>query len=219
MDRILLVEDNHSIVKTLKYSLEQNGYQVSVSFDCSEALKMINQSYDLIILDITLPDGNGYDLCKKVKETTDTPVLFLSAKDLEEDIVKGLELGAEDYITKPFGAKELLVRINKILTRRVKQKIIIANNIKLDTQKAQVFKDNEQVNLTAIEYKITHLLFTNLNRIITRETLTHLIWDVNEAYVNDNTLTVNIKRIREKLGSDIIKTVKGLGYMVESNEK
>ena len=206
-------------MKALKYTLEQNGYHVSVSSNYKEGLEMLEQTFDLIILDITLPDGNGYDLCKKIKEISNTPCLFLSAKDEEEDIVKGLELGAEDYITKPFGTKELLIRIDKILKRSIKQKIIMVNNIKVDLDKAKVFVDNQLINLTATEYKIIHLLFTNLNRIVTRETLTNLIWDAHDNYVNDNTLTVNIKRIREKLGNELIKTIKGLGYMVESNEK
>jgi len=219
MAKILLVEDNHSIVKALKYSLEMSGYDVSASLSYQESLIKIEEDYDLIILDIALPDGNGYDLCKKIKMTSNIPCLFLSAKDQEEDIVKGLELGAEDYITKPFGAKELLVRIDKIIKRQTKSKIVNINNIKLDLDKAQVFVQDKLINLTPLEYKIIHLLFTNLNRVITRETLMHLIWDVNDNFVNDNTLTVNIKRIREKLGNDSIKTVKGLGYMVETDEK
>ena len=218
MDRILLVEDSPSIVKALKYTLEQNGYNVSVSFTYNEALTMLDNSFDLIILDIALPDGSGYDLCEKIKEKTTTPCLFLSAKEEEEDIVRGLELGADDYITKPFGTKELLVRINKILKRSIKQKIITLNHIKIDLDKAKVYLNDEIINLTALEYRIINLLFTNLNRIITRETLMSIIWDDEGNYVNDNTLTVSIKRIRNKLGSDIIKTVKGIGYMVEKDE-
>lgn len=217
--KILLVEDNPSIVKGLKYSLETSGYQVTIAQNYQEALIQLKKHHDLIILDIGLPDGSGYDLCKEIKTSSNTPVLFLSAKDEEADVVKGLKLGAEDYITKPFGTKELLVRIDKILKRSIKQKIIMVNDIKLDLDKAEIFKDGKQVKLTALEYKIIQLLFSNLNRVITREMLTHHIWDAYDNYVNDNTLTVNIKRIREKLGNDVIKTVKGLGYMVEADEK
>ena len=169
----------------------------------------------MAILDITLPDGSGYEICKKIREENTMPCLFLSAKDDEEDIVRGLELGAEDYITKPFGVKELLVRINKILARESARKIICVDNIKLDLDKAQVFINDNLVNLTGVEYKIISILFTNLNRTITREKLIEIIWDIDGNFVNDNTLTVNIKRIREKLGSNVIKTVKGIGYIVE----
>jgi len=139
----------------------------------------------------------------------------LSAKNEEEDIVKGLELGAEDYITKPFGVKELLVRIDKILKRETKRKIIVVGDTKVDLDKTQVFVDDKLVNLTALEYKIIALLFANLNRTITREKLIEVIWDIDGNFVNDNTLTVSIKRIRQKIGADVIKTVKGIGYIVE----
>ena len=175
---------------------------------------MLEQVFDLAILDIALPDGNGYEICKKIRETNKIPCLFLSAKDEEEDIVKGLELGAEDYITKPFGVKELIVRIDKILKREKERKIIIVGNIKVDLDKAQVFIDDKIINISALEYKIISLLFTNLDRVITREKLLEIIWDIDGNFVNDNTLTVNIKRIREKLGDDVITTIKGIGYMV-----
>jgi len=211
----LLVEDNESILKGLKYSLEQNNYEVIIASNYTDALNLLNGSFDLIILDITLPDGNGYDLCEKINTTYKIPCLFLSAKDDEEDIIKGLELGAEDYITKPFGVKELLVRIDKILKREIAKKIIVVDDVTLNLDKAEVHINNKQIKLTALEYKIISLLFTNLNRIITREILLDNIWDSEGNFVNDNTLTVSIKRIREKLGKDIIKTIKGIGYMVE----
>ena len=219
MSKILLVEDNVSIVKGLKYSLEQNGYKVIVASTFNEGISLLDDTIDLAILDIALPDGNGYEICKKINESYKIPTIFLSAKDEEDDIVKGLELGADDYITKPFGVKELLVRIDKVLKRQIKKKIVIVGNTKVDLDKAQVFVNNELVGLSALEYKILSLLFTNLNHIITREKLLENIWDVDSNFVEDNTLTVSIKRIREKLNNDIIKTVKGMGYMVESDEK
>ena len=219
MRKILLVEDNASIVKGLKYSLEQNNYKVIVAFNYADGLKLLDDTIDLAILDITLPDGSGYEICKKIKESYKMPCLFLSAKDCEEDIVKGLELGAEDYITKPFGVKELLVRIDKILKREIKRKVIIVKDTKVDLDKAQVFVGEKLINFTAIEYKIIALLFSNLDRTITREVLIDMIWDVDGNFVNDNTLTVNIKRIREKLNNGVIKTVKGIGYMVAKDEK
>lgn len=219
MSKILLVEDNTSIVKGLQYSLEQKGYKVIAAFNYNDGLKSLDDTLDLIILDISLPDGNGYDLYRKIKESYKVPCLFLSAKDEEDDIVKGLELGAEDYITKPFGVKELLVRIDKILKREVKRKIVVVNNTKVDLDKAQVFVNDKLINLTETEYKIISILFTNINRIVTREKLLEMIWDIDGNFVNDNTLTVNIKRIREKLDNDEIKTIKGIGYMVEADEK
>ena len=218
MSKILIVEDNATIVKGLRYSLEQKGYKVITAFNFNDGIKLLNETIDLAILDISLPDGNGYELCKKINETVKIPTIFLSAKDEEDDIVKGLELGADDYITKPFGVKELIARIDKILKRQVNKNYIIIGNTKVDLDKSQVLVDNTLVNLTAIEYKIINILFTNLNHVVTREKLLEMIWDIDANFVNDNTLTVNIKRIREKLNNNVIKTVKGIGYMVESNE-
>ena len=219
MSKILLVEDNTSIVKGLKYSLEQNGYKVVISTTFNEGISLLDETIDLAILDITLPDGNGYEICKKISESYKIPTIFLSAKDEEDDIVKGLELGADDYMTKPFGVKELLVRIDKVLKRQEKKKVIIVGNTKVDLNKAQVFVNDNIISLAASQYKVISLLFTNLNHVITREKLLEMVWDIDCNFVNDNTLTVNIKRIREKLNNNIIKTVKGIGYMVAADEK
>ena len=219
MSKILLVEDNVSIVKGLKYSLEQKGYDVVVAYTFSDGVSSLNGTIDLVILDIGLPDGNGYVFYENMKDEYSIPVLFLSAKDEEEDIVKGLELGAEDYITKPFGVKELLIRMEKILSRQEKKNIVVVNNIKVNFDRARVYVDGEVINLTALEYKIISVLFSNLNHTITREKLLELIWDIDGNFVNDNTLTVNIKRLRDKIGNGVIKTVKGIGYMVETDEK
>jgi len=219
MNKIMVVEDDLKILKGLVYSLKQKGYKVITAQSFNEGLNLADETIDLVLLDISLPDGNGYDLCKKINEKFKIPTLFLSAKDEEDDIVKGLELGAEDYITKPFGVKELLIRIEKILNRQIKKKIIIASNIKVNLDKAEVTVDNKVVNLSNIEYKIVTILFSNLNHTITREKLLDMIWDIDGNFVEDNTLTVNIKRIRDKLGVDVIKTVKGLGYVVKSNEE
>ena len=141
--KILLVEDNSSIASGLKYSLESAGYKVIIAQNYQEGVKLLNDSFALAILDITLPDGSGYDICKIAKESYQIPILFLSAKDDEDDIVKGLTLGAEDYITKPFGVKELLTRIDKILKRSMQRKVIIVDKIKLDLDKSQVFAYND----------------------------------------------------------------------------
>lgn len=220
MKTILLVEDNETIVMGLKYSLEQEGFKVISALNMSESKKILGQEeINLVLLDIGLPDGNGFDICKEIKQKQDIPVIFLTAQDEETSVVLGLDLGADDYIVKPFRTRELISRINSVLRRYGKKEessnIIQYKNIKIDINKAVVFKDNEEIFLTSLEYKILLLLFTNQNRLITREQLLERIWDIAGNFVNDNTLTVYIKRIREKLGDDtIIKTVRGLGYRV-----
>lgn len=220
MFKILLVEDDEIITKGLKYMLMQENYLVDASSTLKNTFEMLNQNnYDLIILDISLPDGNGIDLGRKIKEDCNTAIIFLTANDSEETIVEGLKLGADDYITKPFRSKELLIRIKNILKRQEKNKIITVNNIKMDLDKALVYVGEQKINLTSLEYKILSLLFLNLNKIVTRDVILDKIWDMEGRFVNDNTLSVYIKRIRKKLNNeDVIKTIKGLGYRVDSDE-
>ena len=214
--KILLIEDNLSIQKGLLYSLKQNQYEVLISSSCKEALNLLKENeFSLIILDVSLPDGNGFDLYKQIKEEYEIPTIFLTALDLEEDIVKGFSLGAEDYITKPFLMGELLARIKQILNRSIKNNIIKVQDIKIDTEKMTVYKNNQEVNLTTLEYNILLLLFTNLNRVITRDIIIDKIFLLTGNDVYDNTVTVYIKRIREKLNTNIIKTIKGVGYRVD----
>ena len=214
--KILLIEDNLSIQKGLLYSLKQNQYEVLISSSCKEALNLLKENeFSLIILDVSLPDGNGFDLYKLIKEEYEIPTIFLTARDLEEDIVKGFSLGAEDYITKPFLMGELLARIKRILNRSIKNNIIEVRDIKIDTDKMTVYKNNKEVILTTLEYNILLLLFTNVNRVITRDIIIDKIFLLTGNDVYDNTVTVYIKRIREKLNTDIIKTIKGVGYRVD----
>lgn len=212
---ILLVEDNLSIIKGLTYTLSKNNYEVVSTISVSETLKVLeSNSFDLIIIDISLPDGNGFDLYKIIKEKYNTPSIFLTAKDLEEDIVYGFNLGIDDYITKPFLTGELLARISKII-RKNTNKYIKVGNIKLDLDKMIVLKDNKEIILTTLEYKILLLLMTNLNKVITRDIIINKIFELTGNDVYDNTVSVYIKRIREKLDTDIIKTIKGVGYRVD----
>ena len=218
MNTILLVEDSESIVMGLKYSLEQEGFRVISAKTIEEA--ELASNYDLILLDITLPDGNGFDFFKEVKKKEDVPVIFLTARDEEIDIVKGLDLGAEDYIVKPFRVKELISRIKVALRRynKITSNIIKCNGITLDTENMEVRKDGQRIELTSLEFKILLLLFTNKNKLVTREMILNKIWDLAGNFVNDNTLTVYIKRIREKIGDcdgKIIKTIRGVGYKVD----
>lgn len=215
--KILLVEDNEILAKGLIYSLEQKKYQVIHTLNVENTLKILKtEKIDLAILDVSLPDGNGFDLYRNNIKEKNIPSIFLTAKDEEDNIVKGLELGAEDYITKPFSIKELMARINRIILRNKKNTIIQVQNIKFDMDKMVVYRDNENVELTNLELKILNLLFLNLNKVVKRSEIIDKIWEWTGNDVNDNTATVYLKRIREKIKTDIIITIKGIGYRIDS---
>lgn len=213
--KLLLIEDDIDITNNLKLLLKENNYEFDNAYNITEGINKLSNNYDLIILDVSLPDGNGFSFYKNHLLEKNIPVVFLTAKDDEDDIVNGLELGAEDYITKPFSSKELLARIKRILLKKEKNKIIEIDNIKFDLEKMKVTKNNKEVKLTSLELKILYLFFNNLNRVITRESIIENIWNWTGNDVNDNTVTVYLKRIREKLGDNIIITVKGIGYRVD----
>lgn len=212
MKKILLVEDDRNIVLGLEFLLKKQ-YNITIAYSRKEAMEKLTAHYDMILLDIMLGDGNGLDIAKEIKNI---PILFLTARDDEESIVAGLNLG-EDYLTKPFRNQELLARIEKILARTDNNRISIGE-LMLDHKKKEVIFKGTAIPFTSIEYKILELLVVNKNQVITRNRILDVIWDSNENYVNDNTLTVNIKRIRAKLSPNYIKTVKGFGYMVDANE-
>lgn len=199
--KLLLVEDNDIIVKGLKYTLEQENFQVDISKKIDSAEDLLNSNeYDLAILDITLPDGNGFDLCKYIKEEKDIPVIFLTAKDEEKDVVLGFDLGADDYVIKPFRNRELISRIHNVLRRYNKDKNeIVAQNVRIDLEEKRVYVKDKEIIFTALEYKILVLLFSNIGKTVTREKILDKIWDIAGNFVNDNTLTVYIKRLRAKL--------------------
>ena len=212
--KILLVEDNKSIIKGLEYAFAQNGYSCEYCLSLDEAVRKAPFNYDVAVLDIMLPDGNGFDLFKKIRRYSDLPVIFLTAVDDEDSVVNGLELGADDDITKPFSTRELIARIKRVANKNSKKNIITVSGVTLDLDKSAVFENGKQLELTALEYKLLSLLMQNAGKVVTRELIFEKIWDVSGNFVNDNTLTVYIKRIRKKLDADIIKTVKGLGYQV-----
>lgn len=215
---ILLVEDNEMVAKGLIYSLEQKGYKVTHKINVKSTIEFLEkQKAELVILDISLPDGNGFNLYQEAIKQKEIPTIFLTAKDEEDDIVKGLELGAEDYITKPFSTKELIARIQKILLRQKKNSIISVQDIKFDLDKMVVYKSKREIIFTSLELKILHLLFLNINKVVTRNDIIDKIWEWTGNDVNDNTITVYLKRIREKLDTDIIKTIKGIGYRIDTN--
>ena len=214
---ILLVEDNLNIIKGLKYSFEKNNYNFVYKTSIKDTISYLesNPKIDLFILDITLSDGNGFDLYENNLKELGIPVIFLTAKDSEDDIVKGLTIGAEDYITKPFSTKELLARINRILIRNKKQNIIKVKDIKFDLDRMIVYKNDAVIELTSLELKLLNLLFMNINKVVSRSTILSYIWDWTGNDVDDHTVTVYFKRIREKLDTDIITTVKGIGYRID----
>lgn len=217
--KILLVEDNKSIIKGLEYAFAQNGYDCEYCVSFNEAMQKAPFNYDIAVLDITLPDGNGFDLFGKIRKYSDLPVIFLTAVDDEDSVVNGLELGADDYITKPFSTRELIARIKRVANKNSKKNIITVSGVTLDLDKSAVFENGKQLELTALEYKLLSLLMQNAGKVVTRELIFEKIWDVSGNFVNDNTLTVYIKRIRKKLDADIIKTVKGMGYQVAEVSK
>lgn len=223
---VFLLEDDEAIGIGLKYSLENEGYTVTIATSVKSAFEIINkEKFVLYILDLTLPDGSGYDVCKKIKTIGDFPVIFLTAYDDEVNVVMGLELGADDYISKPFRVKELIARIKSVLRRynRESKGIIKIGNVLINTNKATVFKNGQEVILTAMEYKLFLILLNNRGNILSRNKLLEYIWDVEGDFVNDNTLTVYIKRLRDKIEDDpsapmIIKTIRGLGYVIENDK-
>lgn len=217
--KILLVEDNKSIIKGLEYAFAQNGYDCEYCVSFNEAMQKAPFNYDIAVLDITLPDGNGFDLFGKIRKYSELPVIFLTAVDDEDSVVNGLELGADDYITKPFSTRELIARIKRAANKNSKKNIITVSGVTLDLDKSAVFENGKQLELTALEYKLLSLLMQNAGKVVTRELIFEKIWDVSGNFVNDNTLTVYIKRIRKKLDADIIKTVKGMGYQVAEVSK
>lgn len=222
--KILIVEDDKSISMGLEYSLNQENYETVLCSDVQSAKAIIQNrldDFDLCLFDLNLPDGSGYELCKLVKEKADIPVIFLTVADDEVNVVMGLDMGADDYITKPFRIRELLSRIRTVLRRYKKtspaQNVIENGDIRIHTTEGKVFKRGKEVLLTALEYRLLLIFANNKGQVLTRSQLLERLWDVAGDFVNDNTLTVYIKRLREKLEDDpqnpmIIFTVRGLGY-------
>ena len=221
MTKILLVEDDSTIVENLREFLTEEGFSVTAVPGQRQALEILeSDSFDLVLLDISLSDGNGFAVCSYVKQNTDTPVIFLTASGDEYSVVSGLDMGADDYISKPFRPRELVSRIGVVLRRTGRaQAVLEAGGITIDTMKATVRREGEEIFLSALEYRILLILFQNKGMVLTREKLLEAIWEVAGEFVNDNTLTVYIKRLREKIEKDpahpeIIKTIRRMGYGV-----
>lgn len=219
---LLLIEDDLGIVGPLTAFLQSEGFQVDTAPGQAGALERLErQRYDLVLLDVMLQDGNGFSLCTTVKSLYDVPIIFLTASGDEGSVVSGLDLGADDYIVKPFRPRELISRIRGVLRRCGGAKSVVQlGNVQVDADRAVVTKNGQEVALSALEYKLLSLFLSNRGRLLSRESLLEEIWDIGGDFVNDNTLTVYIKRLREKIEDDpsrpaIIKTVRGLGYRVD----
>lgn len=218
--KILLVEDNEGIIMGLEYLLTQEGYQVLTARTVSQALELLSSGpCDLGVLDIALPDGDGFSLFRKIRQEGQFPVIFLTARDEEDDVVRGLELGAEDYIIKPFRNRELISRIRRVLRNSGKgNKVLWCKDISLNTETGKVRRGSAEISLTKLEYKILYNMMSCPGKLFTRDEILADIWDVAGNFVNDNTLSVTMKRLREKLGDSggqIIRTVRGMGYRME----
>lgn len=210
--KILLVEDDTALRGALEELLCREGYEVIKASSVKSAQSAMNTDIDLVMLDVGLPDGDGVSLCRQWRsEGVETPILFLTAKDEELDVVRGLDAGGNDYVTKPFRMQELLSRIRALLRRNQKEATFSRSGITLDTAKLQASRDSEVLLLTVTEYKILAKLISERS-IITRAALLDALWDVDSRFVDDNTLSVHVSRLREKVGSSHIKTIRGVGY-------
>lgn len=219
---ILIVEDDREIVENLCILLTEEGFSVCAAVNRKAALEILEEkSADLILLDLMLPDGSGYSLCSAIKKERDIPVIMLTAMDDEASVVTGFDLGADDYVTKPFRPMELVSRIRNVLRRSEKRQMrYMAGNLSLDVQRAYVEKNGKEIYLSPLEYRLLLIFFQHQGEVLGRNRLLEEIWDIAGDFVSDNTLTVYIKRLREKVEDDpahpaLIKTVRGLGYRME----
>ncbi len=222
MNSILLVEDDLSLIDGLEFSLRKNGFHVEIARTVNEAFSLIrDKKYDLLLLDLTLPDGSGFEICKRVRQSSTVPIIFLTAADEEVNIVMGLDTGGDDYITKPFKLNELISRINALL-RRAKlsgpeQSELQSNGITVKLPESRVLKDNQEIELTTAEYRLLCLFMQNPNAVLTREMMLDRLWDNSGSFVDDNTLSVYVRRLRSKIEDDpdnpaFLLTIRRLGY-------
>ncbi len=221
MNRILLVEDDPGIVKTLTEFLNGEGFQVLSASGQTAAIELFDrEAFDLVLLDVSLAEGNGFSTCASLKSKSSVPVIFLTASGDEGSTVAGLDIGADDYIAKPFRPRELVSRIRNSLRRSGNRSLVRLGNVAVDSDKGVVTKNGAEIALSALEYKILLTFIANRGRMLSRAYLLDEVWDMAGDFVNDNTLTVYIKRLREKIEDDpgnpeIIKTIRGMGYRVD----
>lgn len=220
MQKILVVEDDVIICEGVKLLLENKGYEVNCAYTMEEAGLALEKPCDLVILDCNLPDGNGMDLCRELRKRGDMPVIFLTAKDTERDMIEGFQAGCDDYIAKPFSVELLSQRVMAVLRRSGGQRgkeLFEYRGLSVDFQRMQVFLKGNPIKLSATEYKLLELLVKNRGQVLTRNAILEKIWDCDENFVDENTLNVHIRRLRQKLEEDArspkyIVTVFGIGY-------
>lgn len=219
-NRILLVEDDTSLIDGLEYTLVKNGFDVRVAQTVQEALALFGQdTFDLLLLDLTLPDGTGFDICRSVRRHSEVPIIFLTASDEEVNVVMGLDIGGDDYITKPFNLGELVSRIKALLrrARKLRSPILESHGIAVDLMKGSATKNGQSLELTAAEQRLLILFLQNPGMVLSRETILERLWDSQSDFVDDNTLSVYIRRLRSKIEDDPnhpvwLLTVRGIGY-------
>jgi DNA-binding response OmpR family regulator len=222
MKRILLVEDDLSLIKGLSFAVKKQGYDLNIARTGCEASEIwADRKYELVVLDVSLPDGSGFDICKKIRQTSKVPIIFLTAADEETNIIMGLDIGGDDYITKPFKLAVFMSRINALLRRSNNfmqtDSELCSNGIRIQLLKGEVYKKNEQLELTAGEYKLLRFFMENPDMVLSSEQILSRLWDCSENYVDNNTLTVYIRRLRKKIEDDPgnpkrIITVRRMGY-------
>lgn len=220
MKKLLIVEDDILLNETLTYNLQLDGYAAIGVSTCQAAESALKKDiYDLIILDVNLPDGNGFELCKKIKASYDSPIIFLTANDMEQSMVKGFNLGADDYVTKPFHISVFMLKIKAVLNRVAAQKkrdVFDDGHLRIDFLELTATLEGEEILLTPMEYKTLKMFTQNAKNVLTRQMLLERLWDTYENFVDENTLTSMISRVRSKIETDklqYIKTVYGMGYM------
>lgn len=222
MTKILLVEDDGQIASYLGELLRAEGFDTQIAGSKKEASEcLLAQAFDLVLLDVSLPDGNGFSICAEIKREYEIPVIFLTASGDEYSVVAGLDMGADDYIAKPFRPRELISRIRSVLRRcKKEQRILSCGDLRVNVSSATVTKGEKELFLSALEYRLLLLLLQNKGQILTRNQLLEEIWDASGEYVNDNTLSVYMKRLREKIEENpqsprLLHTIRGIGYRME----
>ncbi|MDO4273120.1 MAG: response regulator transcription factor [Eubacteriales bacterium] len=218
MTKILVVEDDDTISFGIISALKNKGYECVGCASVAQGKELFSEEIQMVLLDLNLPDGNGYDFCRWVKDRADTPIIFLTVRDDVRDITKGLDMGADDYVTKPFHIAVLESRIAAVLRRGQKDnsQVITCGNIRMDKKKMQVSLDGQDVDLTALEYRLLSVMLENKGRTLPRNLILEKLWDADGNFVNDNTLTVTVKRLRKKLlDTEHIVTIRGIGYRME----
>ncbi|MCC0636471.1 MULTISPECIES: response regulator transcription factor [unclassified Clostridioides] len=216
---LLIIEDDTNLNEGLFYAFESEGFNVLKAYTKQEGLHIFNnKNIDFIILDCNLPDGNGFDICKQIREMSDIPIIMLTARDSEIDEVTGLEIGLDDYITKPFSLSVLKARVKVAIRKKSNNKVLYSNGIRLDQKLLKVYKNEVDLELSAVEYKLINYLIENKGQILLKEQILHHIWDSEENYVDENIISVNIRRLRMKVEDNpsnpkYIKTAYGMGYL------